>query len=178
MLEKYRIDFFAQYGRKFSFREWKNWWSDFLFWGRLYEEVKHPLVRLIVNRRCRTLMYKRGHEFPFNGSMGEGLVLGHGFGITVNSGAKIGRYNVLFKGCTIGSIRSGKRAGAPKLGDRVVVGCNAFVCGGITIGNDVLIAANSFVDFDVPSNSLVLGNPGIVHVRKNPCRDYLKEGGL
>lgn len=44
---------------------------------------------------------------------------------------------------------------------------------GVTIGNDVLIAANSFVDFDVPDNSLVIGNPGIIKHKENACtKDY------
>jgi serine O-acetyltransferase len=33
------------------------------------------------------------------------------------------------------------------------------VVGGITIGNDVLIAPLSFVNFDVPDNAVVAGNP-------------------
>ena len=100
-------------------------------------------------------------------------MLGHGYGITVNSRATIGDDCTLFKGCTVGSVRSGRREGVPKLGNRVVVGCNAFVCGGIIIGDDVMIAANAFVDFDVPSNSLVIGNPATIHHKENPCRDYL-----
>ena len=54
-----------------------------------------------------------------------GLVLAHPYGITVNGGAKIGRDCTLFKGCTIGSIRGGNKAGVPVLGNRVVVCCNA-----------------------------------------------------
>ena len=81
----------------------------------------------------------------------------------------------MFKGCTIGSVRSGKREGVPVIGNNVVIGCNAFVCGGITIGNDVLIAANSFVDFDVPDNSIVFGNPGIIKYKERPTADYISE---
>ena len=128
------------------------------------------LIRKLLGAILRKL---RGVEINLDGNIGEGLVLAHPWGITVNSRAVLGRDCVLFKGCTIGSIRSGKREGVPKLGDRVVVGCNAFVCGGITIGSDVLIAANAFVDFDVPSNSVVVGNPGVIHHKDNPCRDYV-----
>ena len=46
-------------------------------------------------------------------------------------------------------------------------------CGGVRIGNDVLIAANSFVDFDVPDHSLVLGNPGVVKHKENATGDYI-----
>lgn len=30
----------------------------------------------------------------------------------------------------------------------------------MTIGDNVLIAPNAYVNFDVPSNSIVIGNPG------------------
>lgn len=145
-----------------------------MYWGRLSERACNPFVKKVAAYVAVRLLSRRGIELVFNGNIGEGLVLAHPWGITVNSRAVLGRNCVLFKGCTIGSIRSGKREGVPKLGDRVVVGCNAFVCGGITIGSDVLIAANAFVDFDVPSNSVVIGNPGTIHYKENPCRDYVK----
>ena len=45
--------------------------------------------------------------------------------------------------------------------------------GNIRIGNDVLIAANSFVNFDVPDHSIVIGNPGVVHHRNNATEGYI-----
>jgi len=68
---------------------------------------------------------------------------------------------------------AGKK-GVPILGNNVVVCCNAFVCGGIHIGNDVLIASNSFVNFDVPSHSVVIGNPGVIHHKMVASMDYCK----
>ena len=56
----------------------------------------------------------------------------------------------------------GKRKGTPVLGDRVYVGAGAVIAGGIQIGNDVLVAPNAFVNFDVPDGSVVLGNPAKV----------------
>ena len=120
------------------------------------------------------LGHKMGCEIGWN-NVGPGLVLAHPYGITVNSGAIIGKDCTLFKGCTIGSIRSGKNAGVPVLGNRVVVCCNAMVCGGITVGNDVLIAAGAYVNFDVPDNSVVIGNPGRIHYKENPTRDYIRD---
>lgn len=107
-------------------------------------------------------------------NIGAHFIMGHPLNITVNSRAIIGNDCVVFKNVTIGSVRSGERKGCPVLGDRVVVGCGAFVCGGIKIGNDVLIAANSFVDFDVPDHSLVIGNPGVIHHKEHATKDYMK----
>ncbi len=42
------------------------------------------------------------------------------------------------------------------------IGINATIIGNIRIGNDVMIAPNSFVNFDVPDHSIVIGNPAKV----------------
>ena len=107
--------------------------------------------------------------------VGSKLKFGHAFNITVNNKAKLGDNIVIFKGTTIGSIRNGKKAGAPTVGNNVVFGANSFVCGNIKIGNNVLIAANAFVNFDVPNNSIVIRNPGKIHINENPVKDYIKD---
>lgn len=40
------------------------------------------------------------------------------------------------------------------------MGANSIVIGGVKIGDYVLIAPGAFVNFDVPPNSIVIGNPG------------------
>ena len=81
----------------------------------------------------------------------------------------LGNYCVLFKGCSNGSISSGKREGVSWLGESVVV-----VFEGITIGNNVLIAVDSFVDFDVPSNSIVFAKPAEIYHKLNSYIYYVK----
>lgn len=81
-------------------------------------------------------------EIPNFKTIGRNLVLAHPSGITVNPQAIIGDDCVIFKNVTIGSIRSGKREGVPQIGNYCVIGAGAFVCGGIHIGDNVLIAAN------------------------------------
>lgn len=42
------------------------------------------------------------------------------------------------------------------------------------IGNDVLIAPGAFVNFDVPDNSIVIGNPGQIIPRdSSPTEKYI-----
>ena len=44
---------------------------------------------------------------------------------------------------------------------------------GVTIGDNVLIAPNAYVNFDVPSNSIVIGNPGkIIPNRPDATEGY------
>ncbi|MCM1140346.1 MAG: serine acetyltransferase [Muribaculum sp.] len=101
----------------------------------------------------------------------EGLLIGHPFCITINGSAKIGKNCSIHKGVTIGQENRGKREGTPRIGDEVWIGVNATIVGNIDIGNDVLIAPNSFVNCDVPSHSIVFGNPCCIK-----HSDYATEG--
>lgn len=47
------------------------------------------------------------------------------------------------------------------------------VVGNVQIGNDVMIVPNSFVNFDVPDHSVVIGNPGTIHIKDNATENYV-----
>ena len=104
--------------------------------------------------------------------MGEHFELGHAYNITITNKAVVGNNVTIGKGATIGLVVTGKRAGAPTIGNYVVIGINSIIVGNCTIGNNVMICANSFVDFDVPDNSIVIGNPGTIHHKDNPTQGY------
>jgi serine O-acetyltransferase len=136
---------------------------------RKYQQRKSFLLRLRLLRLSR----KYGLEISAGAEIGEGLYLGHPYNITVASGVKIGKNANLHKGCTIGRENRGKRAGVPTLGDSVYVGINSTVVGKITVGDDVFIAPGAFVNFDVPSHSVVVGNPGVIHHKDNATENYI-----
>ena len=96
----------------------------------------------------------------------------HPYGITINSQAVIGDNLTMLKGSTIGNSKTGK-VGAPIIGNNVYIGLNSSVVGGVHIGNDVMIAANTFVNFDVPDGALVIGSPGIIHERVKASKPYI-----
>ena len=174
-LYKFKEDYFVMTQRKWTFisgclRCIKHRNLRFLLVSRL--SCGHGLCSFFAELFRRRFEDKYGLEIKTNNIEG-GLLLAHAFNITVNSKAVIGHNVTLFKGATIGSVRSGKRKGCPTIGNRVVICCNATVCGNITIGNDVLIAANSFVDFNVPDNSIVIGNPGRIYKKLSASKDYL-----
>ncbi|MGY5851070.1 hypothetical protein [Salegentibacter sp. F14] len=85
--------------------------------------------------------------------------LNHYGNIIVNQGVEIGDNCNVTHGVTIGNVSRGRLKGCPKIGDRVWIGANAVVVGNINIGDDVLIAPLSYVNWDIPNNAVVSGNP-------------------
>lgn len=102
-----------------------------------------------------------------------GLYIGHPYCITINPHTVIGKNVNIHKGVTIGQENRGKRKGAPTIGDEVWIGVNATIVGNITIGNDVLIAPNTYVNSDIPSHSIVYGNPCLIKYKENATLGYI-----
>ena len=140
---------------------------------RYAKKTHNKLVKSICKLILRRYRLKYGLEIPVETKIGKGLYLGHAFNITINPQVEIGDNCNLHKGCLIGQENRGKRKGAPKLGNKVWVGINAVIVGNITIGDDVLIAPNSYVNCDVPSHSVVYGNPCIIKHRDNATEGYI-----
>lgn len=59
------------------------------------------------------------------------------------------------------------------IGNNVWIGINSTIVGGLTIGNDVLIAPNTFVNQSVPDHSVVFGNPCIIKHRGQATEGYI-----
>lgn len=112
-------------------------------------------------------------EIPLTTKIGWGLYIGHPYAITINGGAIIGNNCNISKGVTIGGENRGRRFGAPMIGNKVWIGVNATIVGKVTIGDDVLIAPNSYVNCNIPSHSVVYGNPCIIKHRDNATENYV-----
>lgn len=61
----------------------------------------------------------------------------------------------------------------PTIGDEVWIGVNATIIGKVTIGDGVLTVLNTFVNCDIPSHSVVFGNPCIIKHRDNATEGYI-----
>ena len=106
--------------------------------------------------------------------IGPGLYIGHFGGVVISPHAVLGANVKHRPGLTIGATSRGKHVGAPTLEDRVWVGAHAIIVGKITIGREALIAPGAYVNFDVPAEAVVLGNPGRV-VSMNGSRGYVNQ---
>lgn len=121
----------------------------------------------------KPMAHKTGIDLNRNTRIGEGFIIGHWGRIIINTNAEIGNQFVISPGVVIGADMSGKRKGTPHIGNRVCIHSNAVVVGNIRIGNDVVIAPNAFVNFDVPDHSVVVGNPGQIHHKENATAGFI-----
>ena len=121
----------------------------------------------------RHYQIKYGFQIYPETQIGEGLYLGHWGTLVINPKVIIGKNCNIAQGVTIAQANRGKHAGVPIIGDEVWIGPNAVVVGNISIGNNVLIAPNAYVNFDVPQNSIVIGNPAIITTNEKATLDYI-----
>lgn len=161
---------FQEYWKADKKRNVRGYSRTFLFWFRKCQygfKLFRPFYRVmfLFIRKCHIM------EIPREAKIGKGLYIGHPYNITINRKAVIGENCNIHKNATIGQENRGKRKGTPVIGNNVWIGINATIVGNVKIGDDVLIAPNSYVNFDVPAHSIVIGNPASIH-----HRDFATEG--
>ena len=142
---------------------------------RKFQVNKGNLWGYIYEKKLNRLGEKTGIEFLGNTNIGDCLLIGHWGKIVINGNAKFGNEIMLTHGVTIGRDIRGKHKGYPTFGNRVCVRTNSTIVGNIIIGDDVLIAPNTFVNFDVPSHSIVIGNPAKIIPRYNATEGHLPD---
>lgn len=129
----------------------------FLTYFRLTQQYrrKNRFLFFIFFLGWRKMKFKYGFDISYRASIGKGLYIGHFGGIVIHGDAVLGEYCNLSQGMTIGVLNRGKNTGVPTIGDRVFMGPNCVILGGITIGNEVLVGANAVVTFDVADKAVV-----------------------
>jgi serine O-acetyltransferase len=173
--------------QKDFYRESGKWLSTFEIWTKCINPNLHfiyvlrksqqykntSILKMVWKFILRHYQIKYGFQIYPETKIGEGFYLGHWGSLVINPNAVIGKNCNIAQGVTIGQQNRGKNTGFPTIGDEVWIGTNAVIVGGITIGNNVLIAPNSYVNFDVPENSIVMGNPGKIYEAENATEGYI-----
>jgi serine O-acetyltransferase len=140
---------------------------------RLVNLFNSRVIRYVLNQIKRHYSFKYGFQIPSNTKIGKGLYIGHYGTVVINQKAVIGDYCNLAHNTTIGQANRGKSEGVPIIGDYVWIGTGSVLVGKIKVGSNVLIAPNSYVNIDIPDNSLVIGNPATIIPKRNPCEGYI-----
>lgn len=137
----YRIEHYLLYGER--------------KWSKLLGFTFYPIYYFIT-------YYIFDIDIPPSVRFGKGLYV-HNRGITITDGVKCGDDISLIGPLTIGKrgLRS-KDNGVPHLGSNVTIYSGARIFGGISIGDNVDIAANAVVGKSFSSNKIIAGVPAEV----------------
>lgn len=171
-------DFYRESGKWLSRIEiWKKCINPnlhFVYILRMAQKYQKKTVLNIFWRLVlRHYQIKYGFQIYPETQIGEGFYLGHWGSLVINPETVIGKNCNIAQGVTIGQQNRGKNEGSPVIGNEVWIGTNAVIVGAVTIGDNVLIVPNSYVNFDVPPNSVVLGNPAKIIPTENATEGYI-----
>lgn len=145
----------------------------YIYFFRKAQHTKISLLRIMYVIVLRLISYVTHIQIPYQTKIGEGFHILHFGTIVVSPYAQMGINFSISPGVVIGG-SLGKKEGYPVIGSNVCVRANAIIIGGCKIGNNVLIAPGAFVNFDVPDNSIVIGNPGRIILRQDsPTAKYI-----
>lgn len=145
----------------------------FQYYFRKAQQTNNPILKFLFKALFVYFRNKNHIEMSVELDIGEGLYFGHPYCITINPKAIIGRNVNMHKGVTIGQENRGKRKGTPIISDEVWIGINSTIVSNITVGSDVLIAPNTFVNCDIPDHSVVYGNPCVIKPKENATEGYI-----
>lgn len=134
---------------------------------------RNKIKYLFYRTKLYRLNIKYGFEISNEAKIGRGFKIDHRGSIVINPNAILGKNVNVTSGVLIGQQNRGKKKGAPIIGDNVWIGANTSIVGKVKIGSNVMIAPGTFINFDVPSNSIVFGNPGVIKKSLTATNGYI-----
>jgi len=126
----------------------------------LYKILQHQGIKYAMN-------------IPLSMDIGPGLRIDHFGGIWLSPYTKVGKNCSISCNVVFGFIPRGINKGVPiSIGDNVYIGPGAKILGKVTIGNNVVIGANSVVTKSIPDNVTAFGIPARI-IAKEGSEDYI-----
>lgn len=109
-------------------------------------------------------MIVSSNELSLRAEVEPGLYLPHPYGVTIGRGSRVGKDVTLYQGVVLGAKTTETGAGGvlseyPEIGEGAVIYPHALVYGGIRVGDNSVILANSVVNRDIPPGATFGGAP-------------------
>ena len=146
---------------------------QYIYFLRHAQEARNCISRFLWNVLLKLCSFKFGIQIPTGVRLGKGFRISHWGAIVMNPAVVLGNNCNIAQNVLIGN-SLGHKKGVPKIGNNVCINANAVVVGGVYIADNVLIAPGAFINFDVPPNSIVIGNPGKIIPREfSPTDKYI-----
>jgi serine O-acetyltransferase len=143
-------------------RRFRNHMHFLQFWriGNWAWRRRLPLIPGAIRIFARIIF---SADIPVSVSIPRGVVFMHSaLGTVVHTTVEFRGPALIFHHVTLGNARTLVPA-TPVIGRFVVLGTGCCILGQANIGDRVVVAANTVVTRDVPPDTLVFGNPPIMH---------------
>ena len=125
-------------------------------------------LKLWVQYRHHKMSVRLNFTIPIN-VFEEGLYISHYGTIVVHGKAHVGKNCRIQEGVNIGD----SRGGVPTIGDNVYICTGAKICGNITVADDVIIGAQSFVNKSIEEAGITDGGIPAKKISNRSSRTYL-----
>ena len=130
-----------------------------------------PLLPTIITITIRLFF---SGWIPYSAKIGKNCRFGKGaLGIVIHEKTKIGDNCIISHNVTFGGSSKKERGKLPIVGNKVRIGSGAAILGNVTVGDNVIIGSNSVVRINIPSNSIVAGNPARIIKENIVIEDYV-----
>lgn len=137
-----------------------------------------PALSILQRMMFRYVRNHYGIELPSTTVVGHRFYIVHQGGIVIHPRAEFGDDCIIRQNTTIGAASHGRSWEAPKLGNRVQVGCGVVIVGNVKIGDGARIGPNTVVMTDVPADATVfVAPPRIIQMQSVQKINREKEAG-
>ena len=146
----------------------RSGWEALTCYPGLHALVLHRFAHAFWTRRWFWLgrftshlaRFLTGIEIHPGASIGRRVFIDHGMGVVIGEMAEVGDGCTIYQGVTLGGtslVKGAKRH--PTLEAGVIVGANACVLGGFTVGAGARVGSSAVVTKPVPPGATAVGNP-------------------
>lgn len=137
------------------------WMNNFKWLGRFISHIARWLT---------------GIEIHPGAALGRRVFIDHGMGVVIGETAEVGDDCTIYQGVTLGGTSLYKGAKRhPTLGKGVIVGANAMVLGGFTVGDGAKIGSAAVVVKEVPAGATAVGNPARIILSQEGSKESAQE---
>ena len=129
-------------------------------------------LRWLARMISQFARFLTGIEIHPGATLGRRVFIDHGMGVVIGETAEVGDDCTIYQGVTLGGTSLSKGAKRhPTLGQGVIVGANAQVLGGFTVGAGARIGSGAVVAKAVPEGATAVGNPARVLLGDDASRE-------
>lgn len=124
--------------------------------GKINKKIKTIFIKNYELELMKKMGLKVGKNFDMCGPC---IDFGHCYLIEIGDDVTITGCSLLAHDASLKKVTGYSKVGKIKIGNRCFIGFGSIVLPNVTIGDDVIIGAGTIVSKDIPSNSVVVGNP-------------------